>query len=40
NVEGLKAIDFKTISSISITSGASTPDGIVDEIIEYLKRVD
>ncbi|MDE6655563.1 MAG: 4-hydroxy-3-methylbut-2-enyl diphosphate reductase [Anaeroplasmataceae bacterium] len=39
-VADLKSIDFKDIKSISITSGASTPDYIVEEIIEYLKRVD
>ncbi|MDE7213684.1 MAG: 4-hydroxy-3-methylbut-2-enyl diphosphate reductase [Anaeroplasmataceae bacterium] len=39
-VSDLKEIDFKNINKVSITSGASTPDYIVDEIIEYLKRVD
>lgn len=39
-VEDLKTIDFQKINSLSITSGASTPDHIVDEIIEYLKRVE
>ena len=39
-VEDLKTIHFQKIKSVSITSGASTPDYIVDEIIEYLKRVE
>lgn len=40
NKQDLETMNFKNIHSISITSGASTPDTIVDEIIEYLKRVD
>ncbi len=40
NLEDLKKFNFNNINSISITSGASTPDYIVNEIIEYLKRVD
>lgn len=40
NADDLKNIDFNNIKSVSITSGASTPDYIVDEAIEYLKRVD
>lgn len=39
-VEDLKNISFKNISSVSITSGASTPDCIVEEIIQFLTRVD
>ena len=39
-VNDLKQVDFKNINKVSITSGASTPDYIVDEIIEFLKRVD
>ena len=31
--------DFNNINSIAITSGASTPSYIVDEIIEYVKKV-
>lgn len=40
NADDLKNINFNNIKSVSITSGASTPDYIVDEAIEYLKRVD
>ena len=29
---------LKGINSVSITSGASTPSYIVDEIIDYLKK--
>ncbi|MDE7106071.1 MAG: 4-hydroxy-3-methylbut-2-enyl diphosphate reductase [Anaeroplasmataceae bacterium] len=40
NASDLESIDFKNIHSVSITSGASTPEVIVDEIISYLKRVE
>lgn len=30
--------DFKNISKVNITSGASTPEFVVDEIIEYLEK--
>ncbi|MDE7263573.1 MAG: 4-hydroxy-3-methylbut-2-enyl diphosphate reductase [Anaeroplasmataceae bacterium] len=40
DIEEVKIIDFSSIKSVSITSGASTPENLVDEIIEYLKRVD
>ncbi len=40
NLDDLKKINLTSINSISITSGASTPEYIVNEIIEYLKRVD
>lgn len=39
NLEELKKINLDNIKSISITSGASTPDYIVNEIEMYLKRV-
>ncbi len=32
------SLDFKNLKSISISSGASTPGYLVDEIIDYLKR--
>lgn len=35
----VKTMDFSKISTISITSGASTPDYLVDEIIAYLRNV-
>lgn len=38
--QDLEKINFEGITSISITSGASTPDWIVDEIIDKIKRVD
>ncbi len=34
----VKKINLKNVQKISITSGASTPKRIVDEIIEYLKN--
>lgn len=40
--EDLESLDkeaLKGINSVSITSGASTPSYIVDEIIEYLKKM-
>jgi 4-hydroxy-3-methylbut-2-enyl diphosphate reductase IspH len=33
----LKNYDFKNINTINITSGASTPSDVVDEIINFLK---
>lgn len=36
NLAQVKSLDFTDIQSISITSGASTPKEIVDEIITYL----
>ena len=49
NIAGIKTIlcedlssldknELKNINSVSISSGASTPSYIVDEIIEYLKK--
>ncbi len=38
SVDDLKKIDLSPFNSISITSGASTPEEIVDEVIKYLKR--
>ena len=41
--EGIDEIDreaLKGVKNISITSGASTPDHLVDEIINYLKGLD
>ena len=38
NLSDLKQIDINKIKSISISSGASTPSYLVDEIIEYLKK--
>lgn len=40
SVSDLENIDFKNIHSVSITSGASTPEETVEEIISYLKRVE
>lgn len=37
NLDELKKLDFYNINSISISSGASTPEYIVKEIIEYLQ---
>lgn len=38
NIDGIKNYDFKGINTINITSGASTPSDIVDEIIKYLEE--
>ena len=38
NIEDIKKIDFTNVKSISISSGASTPSYLVDEIIEYLEK--
>ena len=38
NIEDIKKIDFTNIKSVSISSGASTPAYLVDEIIEYLNK--
>ena len=40
NIDGIKNFDFTNINEVSITSGASTPDYLVDEIIEYLKKLE
>ena len=37
NIDDIKKIDLTNVNSISISSGASTPSYLVDEIIEYLK---
>lgn len=39
NVGDLKSFDFKNINEINISSGASTPSYIVDEIINYLEKL-
>lgn len=39
NLIDVKNIDFTNINSISISSGASTPNYIVDEIINYLTSI-
>ena len=38
NINDIKDYDFKNINTISITSGASTPSILVDEIIKYIKK--
>lgn len=42
-VEGVSDIDpawFKTAQSVSVTSGASTPTKVTNEVIQYLKQFD
>ena len=39
SVNDLKNYDFKNIKSVSISSGASTPSYLVDEVIEYIKNI-
>jgi len=39
SVNELKDYNFKDINSISISSGASTPSYLVDEVIEYIKNI-
>lgn len=38
SIKDILEYDFKDINKINITSGASTPKEVVDEIIEYLKN--
>ena len=40
NLEHLKSLnlDYSNIRSVSITSGASTPENLVNKIIEYLEN--
>ncbi len=38
NVTEIKSINFSKYKNIKITSGASTPEYLVDEIIEYLNK--
>ena len=38
NIDDIKNYDFNNINTINITSGASTPKEVVDEIIEYIKQ--
>lgn len=38
SIDDIKDYNFDGINTINITSGASTPKEVVDEIIEYLKR--
>lgn len=38
DLEDLKKYSFENIKKISISSGASTPDDLVDEIITYLEQ--
>lgn len=40
-IEGVSEIDpqwFKTVNSVSVTSGASTPTKLTNEVIQYLKQ--
>lgn len=39
NVNDIKNYNFTNINSVSITSGASTPDILVDEVIKYLEEI-
>ncbi|MBQ9449410.1 MAG: 4-hydroxy-3-methylbut-2-enyl diphosphate reductase [Acholeplasmatales bacterium] len=39
SIEDIKNYDFKNINTVSISSGASTPSYLVDEIIEYIKNI-
>ena len=39
SVDDLKDISFKDITSISVSSGASTPEYLVNEVIEYLETI-
>ena len=38
DLEDVKKLDLNDLSSISITSGASTPSYLIDEIVDYLKK--
>lgn len=39
NAQDLKKYDFTNIKTINITSGASTPNNIVENIIDYLNQI-
>ena len=39
DINSLDKTILKKINSVSVSSGASTPDYIVDEIIDYLKSI-
>lgn len=39
SVDDLKEYNFKNITSISVSSGASTPDYLVSEVISYLEEL-
>lgn len=38
NVDDIKTVDFSNIVNLLITSGTSTPNKVIDEIIEYIKE--
>ena len=38
NLNDVKLLDLNNIESISITSGASTPNYLIEEIVDYLKK--
>ncbi len=39
NVEDIKKSDLKKIKKIALTSGASTPEEIYDDVLRYLKKL-
>lgn len=38
-IEDLAAIDFTAVQQINITSGASTPSVLVDQVINHLQNI-
>jgi lytB protein len=39
DVTELKEVMFEGVQKLGVTAGASTPDFVIDEVIEYLKKI-
>jgi len=39
DVAELEEVMFEGVQKLGVTAGASTPDFVIDEVIEYLKRI-
>jgi len=39
DVAELKEVMFEGVQKVGVTAGASTPDFVIDEVIEYLKKI-
>ena len=39
DVTELKEVMFEGVQKVGVTAGASTPDFVIDEVIEYLKKI-
>ena len=40
SVEGLNIDMFHNSSTVGVTAGASTPDYLINEVVEYIKNID